>query len=372
MDLAPFRLERYFARHEFSARYLLGCSDCQPLTMSELLEMAQDDTLSMWHSLSLGYTESQGLPLLRDEIASLYDAVSADEVVTVVPEEGIFLAMNALLQPGDHLIATFPGYQSLYGVAQAIGCRVSQWKPREGADWRFHLDDLMPLLESGTKLIVVNFPHNPTGATLDSRAWRELVGIAETAGARLFSDEMYRFLEFDPADRLPSAAILSDTALSLSGLSKAFALPGLRLGWLTTQDTSLMERLCTLKDYTTICGSAPSEMLGLIALRARQTIVARNLALVRRGCEAFASFFDRHTDRFRWLPPRAGSVAFPRLLSGDATSLCAGLMQAEGVLVVPGSELDFDDSHFRVGLGREGVEAGIDRFEAYLQHAPRV
>jgi hypothetical protein len=138
MQIAPFELERYFGRYEFSARYLLSSSDCEALSLAGLLAMADDQMARMWRELRLGYTESWGHPLLREEIAGLYNGLAAENVLTVVPEEGIFLLMQALVRPGDHVVCTMPGYQSLYEIARSIGAEVDGWYPHEDQGWRFN------------------------------------------------------------------------------------------------------------------------------------------------------------------------------------------------------------------------------------------
>ena len=164
MQITDFKLERYFAAYEFNVRYLLSASDCESLSQAELLDLADSESLALWHHLSLGYTESQGHPQLRQEIARLYTSIAATDVLVAAPEELIFIAANVLLQPGDHVITTFPGYQSLYEVAQAIGCAVTRWELRPAADgWQLDLDALARYITPRTRLLVINFPHNPTG-----------------------------------------------------------------------------------------------------------------------------------------------------------------------------------------------------------------
>src|SRR5262245_42760663 len=210
MQIEPFTLERYFAKYEFSVPYLLSSSDCDGWAMSELLDLADPETLELWQTLRLGYTDSLGHPLLRQQIASLYKGVQPEQVLVVTPEEGIFLAMNCLLQQGDHVICTFPGYQSLYQVAHALGCEVTRWQPEENAGWRFDPEFLRRAIRPNTKLIVWNFPHNPTGS-LPSRAdFQTMIAIAQQYNVRIFSDEMYWLLEVDPSDRLPSAVEVWD------------------------------------------------------------------------------------------------------------------------------------------------------------------
>lgn len=163
--LRPFKLERFFALHEFSAPYQACNSDVEALDMKALLAMADPDSLDLWNNLSLAYTEAQGHPELLREIAGMYTGVKPEEVLTAVPEEGIYIAMNTLLREGDHVVCVCPGYQSLHEVARACGCDISFWRPVE-KDGRCFFDpaDLRAVLRDDTKLVVVNFPHNPTGA----------------------------------------------------------------------------------------------------------------------------------------------------------------------------------------------------------------
>ena len=213
MRIEPFKLERYFAKYEFSAPYLLSCSDCEPLILSELLAMASEEDRKQWDNLWLGYTESLGKPELRNEIAELYTGSNPDEFLVVVPEEGIFIAMNTMLEASDSVVTTFPAYQSLYSIAKGVGCKVSQWMPQE--DGSFCVSDLENLVDAKTKLIVINFPHNPTGELIDRKQLDEIIAIAKSCDAYVFMDEMYRYLEYKPSTRLPSVAELYHKGICL-------------------------------------------------------------------------------------------------------------------------------------------------------------
>jgi aspartate/methionine/tyrosine aminotransferase len=376
----PFLLERFFAQHEFSARYLLSTSDCQGMAMAGLVAGADEDLRARWDDLRLGYTDSQGLPDLRAEIAALYESVTGEEVLVAAPEELIFLAMNALLDPGDHVVCTFPGYQSLYGLARSIGCEVSLWQPSESETWRFDPADLEALLRPETKLLVWNFPHNPTGALPPQTDYGRMVAAARRAGAWLFSDEMYRLLEPVEEVRLPAAVDRYAKAVSLSGMSKAFGLAGLRIGWVATHDRPLLDRMKSLKDYTTICSSAPSELLALMALRSRDAILAGNRERVLRNREAATAFFARRSDTFTWIPPQAGTVCFPRLVADGpagaggaaagldcgAEAFCARLLRDTGVLLLPSTVYGYGDRHFRLGLGRDDFRANLAVLDSHL------
>ncbi len=199
----------------------------------------------------------------------------------------------------------------------------------------------------------MNFPHNPTGYLPSGSELNAIIEIARRRGLHVFSDEMYRLLEYDAGARLPSVADIYERGISLSGLSKSFALPGLRIGWLTTQDSDLLAHCIAFHDYTTICNSAPAEILGIMALRAQERIIARNLAIIRDNRAEMAQFCTRYGDLFTWLPPQAGSVAFPQLRGDqDAGRFCRDVLAAKDVMILPGEVFEHAGNHFRVGLGR--------------------
>lgn len=367
IEMEPFALERYFAKHEFSARYLLSSSDCESLTMTDLLSMADEKSLDLWKELKLGYTESQGHPLLRQEISKIYETLDPDKVMVCVPEEGIFLAMQTLLRPGDHVITTFPGYQSLYEVAKGLNCEVSRWEPVEQEGWKFDLDHLKNLLRPKTKLLVVNFPHNPTGYVPKKEDFQGLVDLVQARGLYLFSDEMYRFLEHSVVSTLPSASDLYERAFSLFGMSKTFGLPGLRLGWVVSRDTEKLSRMIELKDYTTICNSAPSEVLAIIALQNREKIICRQKERLTSNLEVLEHFMKRFNDHFRWNRPFGGSICFPRMLKAASTlDFCNRLVVETGIMMVPSRMFQYDDCHVRIGFGRDNFKEALTRFGGYL------
>ena len=374
MRIADFALERYFARWEFAVDHLLCASDVQGYPMAELLALADDDTRRMWDGLTLGYTESTGHPLLRAEIASLYEDLEPDDVLVFAgAEEAIFCLANVLLSPGDHAVVTWPGYQSLYEVARAAGADVTLHELREEHGWAIDIDLLRSQVTPSTRLVVVNAPHNPTGMQPDRATFDALVALAEEVGAHLLVDEVYRFLEFDGVERLPAGADASPRGISLGVMSKSFAMAGLRIGWLATRDRDVLERCARFKDYTTICSSAPSEVLALIGLRARATVLARSRSIVADNLVALDTFFDAWSDRFTWVRPRAGSVGFPRLtvpgVSIDAWA--AGLVEAEGVLLLPGSQFDYGGNHFRLGFGRADLPIALERLERHAERTLR-
>lgn len=361
MHLRPFALERYFAAHEFTARVPMSSSDCDTVSLEELIDRAGIEADRLWRGLRLGYTESAGHPLLRAEAAGLYREVKPSGVMIAAPEEAILVAMHALLEPGDHVVAVAPAYQSLHELPRALGCEVTPWRLR-AADgrWSLDLDELEGAITDRTRMLVINFPHNPTGHLITRDELERIVEVARRRSLWLFSDEMYRLLEYDPADRLPAACDLYERGISLSGLSKAFGLPGLRIGWLATRETALVERWLEVKDYTTICASAPSEVAAIVALQAKDWLLERSLKTVRNNLMASRAFFSDRPDALEWFDPRAGSVAFPRW-RGDGTveDLCAEALAEKGLMIVPGALFDHDGGHFRVGLGRASLSQAL-------------
>ena len=369
MRIADFALERYFARWEFAVRYLLCASDVEGYPMADLLDLADDETRSLWRDLRLGYTESTGHPLLRAEIAGLYDDIEPDDVLVFAgAEEAIFCLANVILGPGDHAVVTWPGYQSLYEVGRAAGADVALHELRETDGWSLDVERLIASIRPNTRLVVVNAPHNPTGMLPTHREWERLTADLANRGVHLLSDEVYRYLEFDQADRLTAGADAYPLGISLGVMSKSFAMAGLRIGWLASRDRELLARCAGFKDYTTICSSAPSEVLALIGLRARDRVLGRSRGIVAANLLLLDAFFARHAVSVSWVRPRGGSIGFPRLLAETPIDqFSADLVERDGVLLLPGSQFGFPGNHFRIGFGRENMPDALARFEAYLE-----
>lgn len=369
--LPDFRLETYFSAWEFTARYHLTASDAQTVSMADLLAMADEDGRRRWDTLALGYTETRGLPALREEIAATYDNVAPEDVLCFAgAEEAIYLAMQVLLTPADHAVVLTPNYQAAETIPLAL-CEVTGVALREDDGWELDVDAVEASLRPNTRLVSVNFPNNPTGAVPDDESWRRLVDLCTERGITLFSDEVYRGLELDRPS-LPQAADLSPTALSLNVMSKAYGLPGLRIGWIACRDRDLLDRLERAKHYTSICNSAPSEVLALIGLRARNQLLQRNREIIASNIPLFEEFFSRRPDLFEWERPQGGCVCFPRYLGADGVeAMCADLVQEVGVLLLPSSIYRSDltatpTDRFRIGVGRTGPEEALHRWDEWL------
>jgi aspartate/methionine/tyrosine aminotransferase len=370
VSLPDFRLEVYLGKWEFSARHHLTASDAQTLTIAEVLGPEGLEELAR---LPLRYSPTWGTDALRAAIAATYQTVAPDDVLVFAgAEEAMFWALQELVGPGDHAIVTVPNYQSTESLPQATGAAVSGLTLRPEDGWAVDLDALSALIRPNTRLLAVNFPNNPTGALPDRATWAALIALCEERGIRLFSDEVYRGLEPDGTPRLRQAADASPTALSLGVMSKAYGLPGLRIGWLACRDRAVLERLETRKHYTSICSASPSELIATHALRRGDELTARNRAIIARNLPVFDAFFAAHAELFAWEHPQAGCVCFPRYLGADGVeAFCRELVEQAGVVLLPASiyasELgDVPADRFRIGVGRADPEPALEALGGWL------
>lgn len=366
VDIAKFETEHFFTPYEFTVPHLLSCSDCETVSVAELLQLGGLG-LEDLGALRLHYTEALGHPELRRAIAATYDGPSADEVmVFATPIEAIYVIMRALLEPADEVVVLSPCYDALFNVADHVCETVHRWPLHAGdGHWSMDLDALDRLLSSRTRLVVVNFPHNPTGFLPTEAEFARLIEVVEARGAWLFCDEMYRGLEFGAAPRLPSAVERSARAIVLSGMSKSYGLPGLRSGWVVARDPELRARLENWKYYTSICPPAPSEFLALAGLRAGPALLQRHCTTVRENVARAAGFFAEVAPpgAFTWRPPQAGSVALVEVAASVApstTKWCHQLARDPGVLLLPGTCLGAEDRFVRFGFGRVGMAAALE------------
>ena len=362
----PFALERYFAEHEFSCKVSACSSDTEAISLNDVLGLMDPPTRRLWDEQSLMYTEVKGHPAMLALLAEAY-GLESHCFQEVAPQEGILLAYAALLDPGDGVVCTAPGYQSFHTCAEQAGGAVTFW--RCNADARFDVDDLVKACDATPhlKVVSVNFPHNPTGALPSSEEWARIVAICEARGAYLFADEIYRGL----GPTLESAASAYDRGISLGGLSKSMGMPGVRIGWLATRDVRFLRRVAELRDYTTICSSAPSQILAVAALQNRDHLWRRANAYVDAGRRAVEAVLARHADVLSWgAGPAAGPVGWVRLRRGSASQYAEALVRSDdGIMLLPSTVFDAGDGHVRVGFGREASPAAMAAWAATLADA---
>ncbi|MCU1738396.1 MULTISPECIES: aminotransferase class I/II-fold pyridoxal phosphate-dependent enzyme [Pseudomonas] len=371
--LPDFRLETYFSKWEFSARYHMTASDAQSLTIKELLALADAPDREAFETLSLGYTQTFGAPELLEVIASTYERLApADLLCFAGAEEGLYVAMHALLDKGDHAIVVTPNYQSSETIPLSL-CEVTgvALDPEQG--WTLDIDAVAAAIRPNTRLISINFPHNPTGKILERERFDALVDLCRQHGIYLFSDEAYRLLGLGEGGQLPAVADVYERGLSLAVMSKPYGLPGLRIGWIACQDRALLSRMERMKHYLSICNAGPSEVLARIALKAREPILARIHQLMRHNLTLLDGFFREFEALFDWYRPDGGCIAYPRYLGAEGVERFAtDLVERTGVLLLPSSIYEsalgpVPRDRFRIGYGRAHMEEGLEVFANYLR-----
>jgi len=369
MYISPFKLERFYSRHEFTAKYLLCSSDAESMSIKDLLALedgATEKLMGHW----LGYTETQGAPWLRQEITKLYTSCNPNEIlVHSGAQEAIFLCVHALLNKGDHIIVQTPCYQSFISVPESFSCIVSKWEMEYDEEkWKINLAKLESLIQPNTKMLIINTPHNPTCYQFTIDEVNEIIRIARKHNLILLSDEVYRGLEHDTNHIIPAFCDVYENALSLHVMSKSYGLPGLRIGWLASHRKDLLEKIWIFKEYTTICNSAPSEMLAAIALRNADKIIERNLAIVKNNLAILEPFFEKYKALFGgWKRPRAGVTAFVKLKKqSNDDAFVAEVLRSKNVLLLPGTIYNYP-GFFRIGFGRSNMPEALEQFTLYLE-----
>jgi len=371
-QLPDFVLETYFSRWEFAARYNLCGSDMESMSISELLELADESDRAAWDELRLGYIETYGTPALRNAIAASYEDIGSDQVLAFAgAEEGLYVAMQTLLSEGDHAVIIAPNYQSAESVPAAV-CATTAVALDYNGRWSLDIDKLLDAVTDSTRVMSINFPHNPTGLVISPDDLNAIIEFADRRGIYLFSDEVYRHLERPSIEPLPQVADVYERGLSLNVMSKSYGLPGLRIGWIATRDTALLSRMERHKHYLSICNSSPSEHLACIALKAAERILTRNREIIVGNLKRLEEFFAEFAHRFEWSVPEGGCIAYPRYLGNEGIDeFCARLVEQSGVLLLPGSvyqstSAETPANHFRIGFGRVNMPEALDRLRSYL------
>ncbi|HUZ01897.1 MAG TPA: aminotransferase class I/II-fold pyridoxal phosphate-dependent enzyme [Thermomicrobiaceae bacterium] len=355
MKIEPFALERWMTRWETVVQYDLAESGIQPLRVRELLAMADDPSvLDRALDTRLGYSEARGTAELRGLLAALYRETSPDEIlVTTGAIEANFLLFNALLDPGDHVVAVHPAYQQLFSVPRAIGCDVSLWRLTPENDFRYDVDELERLVTDRTRMIVINTPHNPTGSTLSADELRRVYGIAERAGAWVLADEAYRWLELP--GREPLAGPLRDLGargISVGTLSKPFGLPGLRIGWMAAPE-QVVNACWGLRDYVSLSPGKLNDLLATIAIRQRERILERTRAISRGNLAYLEQWIHQSEGLFDWVPPRGGLLGLLHYQLDLPSLEVADRLAAEAsVMLAPGSAFGYE-GRLRIGVGQD-------------------
>ncbi len=367
MKIEPFALERWMTRHEVTARYNIAESGILPLRLVDLLGWLPEDerraTRDRLLEMRLEYCEAAGTHDLRSMIAATYAGCETDNIlVTAGAIEANFLLFNALLDAGDHVIAPYPAYQQLYSVPRALGCEVSLWNVGPESDYRYDDAALARLIRPNTRLIVVNTPHNPTGAVLSPEGVRRVHALAESVGAWVLCDEVYRWLTIPGGDPVaPPMVEHGPRGISVGTVSKPFGLPGLRIGWIAAPK-DVVSACVALRDYVTLSPGRLNDAIAQLAFRHRARIIERNSRIIAANLDATARWIAGHDDFLSWTPPRGGLLALLRYrLPISSMDLADRLAAEHGVMLAPGSAFGYEH-HLRIGIGQDpGVfRAGLD------------
>jgi aspartate/methionine/tyrosine aminotransferase len=370
--LPDFRLETHFSKWEFKARYHMTASDAECLSLPELLAMATQEEREEFESMSLGYTETFGAPDLRESISSMYTSRGAGDILCFAgASEGIFAANNVILDKHSHAIVVTPNYQSHETLPLAI-CEASGVPLDPDDNWSLDIDRVAGAIRSNTKLVTINFPHNPTGTILPLDRYNALVDLCRKHGIYILHDEIFNGLGPTGAQHLPFITDVYERGLSLNVTSKAYGLPGLRIGWIACGEPELIAKMERMKHYLSICNSGPSERLAKIAMNNREKLLARCCAIVDENLPKWDAFFARYPDLFEWRRPAGSCMAFPRYLGAEGVEqFTQSLVEESGVLLLPGSiyrsELSMTPTdRFRLGYGRKNLDEGLAALDAQL------
>lgn len=365
MDMSSFLVDAYFTEYESKAKYMMGSSDPESLPLKEAVS-----DLSKYADEPLGYALGNGYLPLREKLSALYETVTPDQIAMMNGgEETIYVTMRALLKPGDEIVVQMPSYQSLSVIAKEIGCSIIEYRPGFEEKWAFDLETLKTKITPKTRLLILNYPHNPTGACLTDGEMASIVALCREHRLYLIADEVYRFLRMDESCSDASFADLYENAVALGSFSKTFAAPGLRLGWVATKSSELMHKLLAYRHFTSTCSNLPCQWIASELLNKRDTIMQRNNAIVRQNATLLEQFVQQHTDLFAYVPPKGATMAYVKLLGGQsAMDFCMEVLEHTGVLIVPSSVLESSDEYLRVGLCRESFPKCIQLVSEYLSN----
>ena len=370
--LPDFQLETFFSRWEFNTKYNMCASNIESVSLEELLLLSNVEDKKLWTKLDLGYTETYGSLNIREAIADTYDNINSNDILTFAGgEEGIYVAMQCILNKNDHAIVITPNYQSSETLPKSI-CEVTGIGLNSDDNWNLDIQKIISAIKSNTRLISINFPNNPTGKIISMDTLYELINIAKKKDIYLFNDEIYRLMERDKSKRLIQVSDIYEKGISLNGMSKSYGMPGLRIGWIATKDHDLLDRMEKMKHYLSICNSAPSEILAIIALNSRKKILDRTNKIVTKNLKILNKFFLEYKYLFDWKEPDGGCIGYPRYKGPDGVDVfCEKLIKQESVLLLPSKVYTSDivkspKNHFRIGYGHVNMLKGLELIKKFI------
>ena len=367
MNIRIFDLERVQSLFENTVDYNLTESGFHPYSMEELLTQEQITELN---KKKIGYGQTNGSPQLRKNISNLYNNANEKNIlVTNGSSEANFIACHTLLEKGDEVVMMVPNYMQIWGIAEEMGCTLKEFHLNEKNQCKPNLDELKSQVTNKTKMIVLCNPNNPTGYTLTKEEMQEIVEIAKSVDAWVYCDEVYRGAELDGVT-IESFIGMYDKVMVNGGLSKAYALPGLRLGWLVGPKELIADNWA-YHDYTSIATGMMSQYIAEIALQTekRQEILTRNRNMLNENLKNVKQWLDQYGDLFQYQEPKAGGMLFIKYnLDINSTDLAEWLRTEKSVFILAGDVYGMD-KHFRIGIGerKEYIIKGLERIKEALK-----
>ena len=364
MQLRPFLLDLWLDQYEHNIEFDLAASTGPTWTVADILALADHQTQHRFLNDKLVYGRVAGADSLREAIAEMQSVpVDTVQIVTGV-SEGLLVLMWLAAEPGANVILPLPGFATFSALPQSLGLETRFYRVRRENGFRIDPDEIKRLADSKTKLILVNSPHHPTGATISDSEVEALHAFAAERGIQLVSEEVYHPIyhgrQTKSAARLPHATVVSD-------LSKAFSIAGVRTGWIIEHDTNRRQQYWNARAYFTISNTTTGEILSEIAIRKRDVVLGRAQEVATRNLKLLERFMADHADVLGWIPPQGGMTAFPWLVSGEnARPFCKAAAE-RGILLAPGDCFDAP-SHFRLGFAAAGdnFPKALDRFGAFV------
>ena len=366
-DFFPFEMERAMSRFEQAVDFNLSESGVHPMTLASLLEMAPG-ALDELLATELNYPHVNGIPRLRENIALTYDGATGENVlVTVGAIEANYLAVRTLLGPGDEILVMHPNYMQIWGIAKNHGLQVNTFNLVETDGWAPDLAELESKLTERTRMIAVCNPNNPTGRIMTETEMDRIVELASRHNSWLLADEVYRGAERCTDEVAPSFYGRYDRVIAVGSMSKAYGLPGLRIGWLAAS-SDVLDQMWARHEYIAISATMLANKLAAVAMQpnVREQILARTRAYIRNGYPVFQAWMDEQSGLFSLTPPAASAVAFVKYsLDINSSEFARRLQSEQSVLIVPGDHFDLDQ-HVRIsfGLPQEYLTAGLERIAA--------
>lgn len=365
MQLKPFLLDTWLDQYEHEIEFNLGASTGPTWTVKEILALTDDETRQRFLNHELVYGRVAGNDSLREAIAEMQQVPAEAVQVVTGAAEALLVVMWLAAEPGANVILPLPGFATFSALPQSLGLETRFYGVRRENGFRIDPDEITRLADSKTKLILINSPHHPTGATIDDGEMEALHDFVAERGIQLVCDEVYHPIyhgeQRRSAARLPQATVIGD-------LSKALSLPGVRTGWIVEHDARRRQQYWTARAYFTITNSTTGEILSEIAIRRRDVVLGKTQETATRNLKLLESFMAEHRDLLGWIPPQGGMTAFPWLVSGENARPFCGAAAERGILLAPGDCFD-TPSHFRLGFAAAGdnFSKALDCFGAFVK-----